>query len=126
MRVRVAVFAVLCVAACGGSDGSGVDGDKRIGELSDGERQELCEYMADVNGPERTITCSDAVQLEVGSDSVADCVAFLASIPMCPATVSLAESCTEALADMTDAQWCMNDLPDGCSQWQAAECIGRP
>ena len=118
---------LLWCAACGGS-GSGVDGGKRLSSLSDAEIRDICEYAIDVQGPERMIDCGGGVTLTVGGGSVDECIAGATEskteYPNCAATVDDYEACTEAFADVTDAQWCSDDItfPAACAPLFTAEC----
>jgi hypothetical protein len=116
----VVVFLSAGWAAACGSDGSGVSGDKQLVSLSTGEINDLCEYLVKVEGPERTVDCGNRVTITIGRGTVADCVLAvqdgLAQFPSCDATVDDAESCSEDLADITDAELCTNPtlLPRSC------------
>ena len=122
MSKLIFVGAFLCaglVAACGGG-GSGVSGSKTLVSLSDAEITDVCEYLVDLGGPERTVSCGGGVTLEVGGGSVVECsTGFKESRtadPSCAATVNDAESCGEDIADLSDAQLCSpsQSLPPSC------------
>jgi hypothetical protein len=122
--------AILWCAACGGDDGSGVDGGKKLVSLSDGEIMDLCQYYHDLAGPERTIDCGGGVMITVGGQTVAECTTSLKSsqmqFPNCQATVSQSEACSKAFADLTDAQLCSDQtpIPASCAPLFTAECGG--
>ena len=87
----------ISLAACGGSDGSGVDGDKTIVSMSASERTDFCEWAIDEQGGAGTVTTCGEVTITV--QSVADCVAsFDSFVASCTATVSQGETCVEAVA----------------------------
>jgi hypothetical protein len=118
---------LLGCAACGGS---GVDADKRVTALSDSEISDLCDYLADLAGPERTIVCDNGVPLHVGGRAAESaCVSSAASLdsdyPGCTTTVEQMETCAKARADLSDAQLCDFDLvvPE-CAPLHTPECGG--
>ena len=118
---------MMFVYACG-TDGSGVSGSKQLTALNAAEAADVCEYIADVVGPERTVMCADNVTVTYGFDAedLADCKADLSSIgtakPNCTATVGQAETCFEALAKMDP---CLDEaLPASCAIVFSAACVG--
>jgi hypothetical protein len=121
----VTVFAFACGG--GGSGGSGVDGGKRLVDLSDSEITELCEF-AFAADPEREITCSDGT-VTVGQASVAECVQeaneSAAAAPNCPVTVSQYEACISALGDQSDADLCEFNFPAACAPLLQEACLGE-
>ena len=125
--IAVAALVWTSAAACGGG-GSGVSGSKSLVSLGEGERMALCGYAVEVAGPERTIPCGDGFTVEVGPRPVAECVADLArrqtEFPSCTATVEDSETCTEDLAELTDAQWCAAALPTSCRVVLGDTCGG--
>lgn len=112
------VLGSALLVACSGGGGSGVSSSKTLVSLSDGEITDLCEYSADVVGPQQTIDCGGGQTVTIGDASVADCVADFQELqdenPSCAATVGNAEGCLEAIADSTDAQLC-SSLPAACA-----------
>jgi hypothetical protein len=121
-NIWLAAVLVWC-AACG--RGSGVDGDRRLVELSESEILDLCKYFADVEGPERTIDCGAFNVRRGGASSVSGCVsslgAFHSDYPGCEATVDQLEACVEAT---TDAHVCSGDRPPECAPLQTGSCSG--
>lgn len=121
---------ILWCAACGGDDGSGVSGDKKLTALSDAEMTSLCEYFGDLYGPKRTVDCGGGVTITVGGQPTAECVASLKEsqmqFPNCQATVAQGEDCAEALSKYTDQQLCSDttQLPAACAPLFSAECGG--
>jgi hypothetical protein len=121
------VSAVLCtgfVFACGGGSGS----DKKVIELSAGERQDACEEFVDILGPEREVACPDGpVTVGASAADVAECVSSLdelaAGAPNCTLTVSQYRSCIEAIADLSDDQICTGEeLPAACAPLLSESC----
>jgi hypothetical protein len=117
MSKRIIVAALLCAgltAACGG-DGSGVSRSKSLVSLSDGERTELCEYLADTV-EERVVNCGGGVVITSRARSVTSCVATHEALPAsCTATVGDAEDCSEDYAALTEQQLCADArLPAAC------------
>jgi hypothetical protein len=112
MNIKWLGSAFLCTGLlyCGGGSGgggggsSGVDQNKTIGELSDSELRDLCEYFADLQPtPERMITCTTPdgdITITFGSNpdelqaDIDECVSD--APPNCTATVGEAEACFEA------------------------------
>jgi hypothetical protein len=100
-----------------------------IASLNDGEIQKLCEYLTDLAGPDRTITCPGGDTIVVGGGRIAECLAELRQVkmlfPNCTATVSNVELCTEDLTELSDAAWCDDlPLPASCEPAATAECGG--
>lgn len=113
-------------AGCGG--GSGVSSGKQVVSLSDGEISDLCEYLVEVAGPNRTIDCGGGVTITIENDTVSECVADLeltATVATsCTATVGDVEDCIKDLADMSDADICADKpFPGSCAIWFSAECV---
>ena len=123
----VTVFAFACGG--GGGGGGGVDGGKRLVDLNDAEITSMCEYTAELQGPEREITCSDNTTVTVGGGTVAECVTEFnesqASAPNCPVTVSQYEACIEAFDAQSDAQLCEGELPAACAPLLQSACTGQ-
>jgi len=123
-------IAILWCAACGGDDGSGVSGGKKLVSLSQGEITDLCQYIADVYGPSRMVDCGNGQMITVGGKNVAECVADLTqsqtAYPNCAATVDNSEACAEALANFTDTQLCSDatQFPPACAVLFSADCGG--
>jgi len=126
----IAVF--LCsglVAACGGG-GSGVSGSTQLGKLTDSDITKLCEYLVDVVGPARTVTCSDGEVVMVGGGSVTACTTEFkedrTEFPNCTATVSNIENCIEDLSDASDQELCSDStaFPDACLPLLSSSCGG--
>ena len=98
MKFRFLIASVLLFAAACGSDGSGVDGDKRISALSTSEQKTLCEWQADELDAPREVSCGDG--RSIGFHDAATCErAFDRLSSKCAFTVDQYESCIEALAD---------------------------
>jgi hypothetical protein len=96
-RVRWQV-AVIALAACSssGSAGSGVDGNKKLVDLSAADKDALCAYAVQAEGAPRTVTCTGGVTLTLKDQ--AGCVAGFAQIgASCTATVGQAEGCFHAI-----------------------------
>ncbi|HWO26919.1 MAG TPA: hypothetical protein VNO30_49655 [Kofleriaceae bacterium] len=118
MSKRIVVAAFLCaglIAACGGSDGSGVERSKSLVSLNDDEITDLCEYFADVT-EKRVVDCGGGLTVTFQAKPVAECVADHQQIPAsCSATVGDAEDCNTDFADLTDEQLCSDGaLPASC------------
>ena len=131
MSKWIVMAAFLCtgLAACGGGGGSGVSGSKQLVSLSAAEVTDLCEYFVDLAGAERMVDCGGGLTITIGGGSVSECVIGLqetqGQFPGCTATVGNAESCMEALTDLTDAQLCSDGpLPTACQPLFNASCGG--
>ena len=99
--------------ACGGGSGSGVASSKAVVSLEDDEITSLCEYALDVIGAPRVIQCGEGLLVAVGktlSECVADIQEGQTEAPNCTATVGNTESCLEAIADVSDEDWCSDEL----------------
>ena len=98
---RFAPLFFVALAACGGGDSgsSGVDGSKKLIELSADERTQLCEFMVDAEGGAgNSKMCGDGITVTV--KSAADCVAGFGQFKAtCAATGDNAESCANAVGD---------------------------
>lgn len=105
----LAASAALLLCACGGSDGSGVDGGKALISLSAGEQMDLCEYIV-ASGPSEPVDCGDGVTAE--PTTVSECVADFSDFTAdCTATVAQAEACAEAIG----ADPCGDSFPAECA-----------
>jgi hypothetical protein len=97
MNITTKIIAGLALsfslAACGGSDGSGVDGSKQLGQLSGDERTDLCEFVIDAQGGAGSMHMCGEFTLTV--QTVAECADDLALLTGCTATVAQAEDCAE-------------------------------
>ncbi len=96
-KTVAATLLVLVLAACGGSENSGIDPGTPVRDLSVAEHQALCEWGVDLQGGPGERDCGDDPDVPV--PTVAECVAELAEYTDCSATVGDVESCTRALAD---------------------------
>lgn len=118
---------IVVLAACG--SGPGVDGDKRITALDDGEIHDLCDYIVELYGPSRTIDCGTGTITFGGLDAdvcFADMIAFQSRYPGCEATVDDKTACEEAIAHASDSQICNSDgeVPPVCAPVFTVECGG--
>jgi hypothetical protein len=117
--------------ACGGGSGGGdigVDGDKTLGSLSAAEARNVCEYLADLGGPARTVTCMDGttVMVEATTEAeIAECATDLEMVTdACTVTVAQAQACFDDLADLSDEEaFCSDDpqLPASCGPLFSSE-----
>jgi len=91
------VLGVL-VLGCG-EDSSGVDGSKRLLDLSATEQGDVCDYTSDVQGGYGSSkVCGDGITLSVKQRG--DCIANLeATVAGCAATVADLEACSEAVGE---------------------------
>jgi hypothetical protein len=129
--IASAFFCTGLVIACGGgsgSGGSGVSGSKKLVDLNSAEITDICEYLEDVAGPMRTITCPDGNTVTIDGN-VAECVMSVTesqtAAPNCMATVDNYEGCAEAIAALSDAELCdLSSLPAACAPLLSAECTG--
>ena len=100
---------IVMVAACGG----GVDGSKKLSELSAQEAKDACNELAE-DFPEKTVMCSAEVTITVGL-TAAECANETPAPAACTATVDEARACTEALYNQTMQQLCSDAaLPAAC------------
>jgi rubredoxin len=117
------VGAILLAAACGGDDGSGVDGGKKMSDLSDSEAQDVCMYAEDAQGGPRTVTC-DGEEFEFTPDDLECENATADEIPAsCDMTVDEYEDCVDDLADLDPCD-ANPDLPSSCDKLFSAACQG--
>jgi hypothetical protein len=139
----LAAFACTGLMYCGGGSGggggaSGVDRNKTIAELSDGEAMDLCEFIGNSIPDERTIDCGDGNTITVGIDpaerdeQIAECTAEVSNLPDCTATVGDAEDCANGQEDfnsLSDDELCdiftgMTDPPEPPAACNALEDPG--
>jgi hypothetical protein len=122
MRIKwiASAFVISGLAfACGGGSGGGgnigVDGDKTLGELNATEARNVCEYLADAQGPARTVTCMDGSTHTVTAPSeaqLAECATELEMVDAaCTVTVAQAQACFDAIADLSDEEAFCTDGP---------------
>jgi len=133
MSIKWIASAFVCTGlafACGGGSngGSGVSGSKQLGALNATDARKVCEYIADLQGPARTVTCMDGTTVQVNAATEADiqdCATGLEAVSdACTATVGQAEDCFEAIAALSDEDQFCNDtaLPAVCAPILAQEC----
>ena len=92
------IAALVACADSGSSSGSGIDGSKKLTELSASEREDLCAYMFEAEGGAHSKTCGDGITISVRS--AAECAAGFANLSAsCTATVGGAEDCSEAAGE---------------------------
>jgi len=123
----VAAFMITgLVFACGGGKGgglgSGVQGTKKVIDLTPAEIDSLCAYISAVF-PEHTATCTDG-PLTIGTTK-AKCISTSpnkTAAPGCLATVDQSESCAEDFGAETDAQVCANTIPAACAPLFTTAC----
>jgi hypothetical protein len=120
--IGVAVASMALAFACGGGSGGGgpgVSGSKKIIELSPAETEDVCDFLADLLGPEREIDCGEGATVRVGGADAAECVAEFSDLqsnaPDCMLTVGQYETCIRAIGAMTDSQWCSQMFPSECA-----------
>lgn len=91
------LFGSLLIACS--DDSSGVEGSKKLAELSASESGDLCDYTADVQGGYgASKLCGDGLTITVKSREA--CIANIeATVASCTATVENAEACAEAVGD---------------------------
>jgi hypothetical protein len=94
---------VALFAACGGSSGSGVDGDLKVIDLTSSELDDECAYLFDTY-PSKTVDCGGGDMTTIGETSVAECEASApteADAPDCDATVADTEDCLDYIYNNT-------------------------
>lgn len=107
----VSVTAAMFFTGCGG----GVDGDKKLSELSVAESKDACLELAG-DFPEKTVDCGMGVTITIGL-TAAECNDQDAAPATCTATVDDARACTEDIYNQSDADLCMDKpLPASCSK----------
>lgn len=122
------LLSVVTVGACGGGGGSGGDGSgipssTLLKDITVAQSTQLCHYAADVF-PERSVTCDSQAET-IGINDATDCTDSdpLEVADTCTATVGDAESCFEALGNLSDAEWCMLSAePAACARFNADTC----
>ena len=113
-------------------NGSGVDPNKRVVDMTAADFQKFCEWGTALQGPQRTVNCPSGSTTTRGtSQPVATCVSsgqdFASGHPNCESTVGEYEACLEAIVAETDAQACSGSLPaacDGIATNQSTNCGG--
>ncbi len=110
-NVMMISMVTLGLAACGGG-GSGVSANKQIGDLSDDERTQVCDWLGglEVDNSECATGTTSSSTLTGGG-----CEAFLVTLGTCDLTVGNIEECNLALADDP----CSSALPPECSEYFA-------
>jgi hypothetical protein len=114
------VFA--CGAGKGGGLGSGVQGNKKVIDLTPAEIDSLCAYISAVF-PEKTVTCTDGPTTP--GTTKADCISTSfnkTTAPGCTVTVDQSEACAEAFGAETDAQICAGTIPTACTPLFSTAC----
>jgi hypothetical protein len=113
----VSILTAMALAACGGDDG--VDGSKKLSELSVAENKDACLELAE-DYPEKTVDCGDGATLTVGLTAT-ECNDQQVAPATCTATVDEARACTADIYNQSNADLCMDKpLPASCSK--LAEC----
>jgi hypothetical protein len=111
--------------ACGADTGSGVDGDKKLPDLTADEIKKLCAYNAAVF-PDRDAACPSGTTKPTGVDEQV-CIEVTTrkqtEKPNCAETVSDDEACSVALGKLTDAQICDLTVPEECAPGLTDECL---
>jgi hypothetical protein len=132
--IASAFFCTGLVIACGGGGGggggSGVSGSKQLVDLNDAEITDICEYLADLAGAPRMVTC-DGETLTIEAQSVAECSAGINGnidmFPDCAATVDNFEGCAEAIDGLSDDGICAlfggGALPAACTALSGPGCV---
>jgi hypothetical protein len=107
----VSITVAMVLGACGG----GVDGDKKLSELSVSENKDACLELAG-DYPEKTVDCGNGVTLTVGL-TAAECNDQEVAPATCTATVDDARACTADIYNQSNADLCMDKpLPASCSK----------
>ncbi len=95
--VLLSSIALSSAAGCSDDSASGVDGSKQLGELSENELRQFCEWSTETNGGAETVVqCEE--DLTVTTLSVDECMDSYAGLAECTATVSEWEACIEDMA----------------------------
>jgi hypothetical protein len=108
---------VVAIVGCGGGSGSGIDGNKKLADLTVAELNEECNYAYETY-PEVTITCPDGSTKHKGQTGTqsTDCAATKNDVPAtCPVTVSQVETCFADSYDESDAAVCAGTVPPSCA-----------
>jgi hypothetical protein len=109
----VSILAAMALTACGGDDG--VDGSKKLSELTVAESKDACLDLA-ADYPEKTIDCGDGLTLTVGI-TAAECNDQQTAPATCTATVDDSRACTADVYNQSDADLCSDKpLPASCSK----------
>jgi hypothetical protein len=112
----LSVLSAMVIAACGG----GIDGSKKLSELTLEETKDACLELVD-DYPEKTVDCGGGVTITVGF-TTAECNDNSVAPATCTATVDDARDCTEQLYNNTANTICMDKpLPASCMKLQACE-----
>lgn len=110
----VSVMAAMLFTACGG----GVDGDKKLSELSVEESKDAClELQGDF--PEKTVDCGGGVTVTVGL-TAAECNDQTTAPTTCTATVDDVRDCTSQLYN--DKTLLCEDKPLPASCMKLVQC----
>ena len=127
--IRTAVAAIAIGAAilsgCSSSSStasagaSGVVGSKKLVDLTDAEKKQLCDWQASMNGGYGHVTaCGDAGVTSVNS-TAAECSRGILTLPAtCTAVVSQAEDCIIVLSKDV----CIHSTSGACAPLFTPEC----
>jgi hypothetical protein len=122
------LFVGLVVACGGGGSGSGVNGSKRLADLTASESNTECNYLFDTY-PLVTVECPGGTTITKGEDPTdrsTDCNGTTGVPPGCTVTVGQAESCIADIYHESDAALCSTSTapPTSCAPLFSAACQG--
>ena len=105
------MVAAVLFTACGG----GVDGSKKLSELSTAESKDACQEMVE-DFPEKTVMCEGGFTLKVGVPA-SKCTDAGPAPTTCTATVDDARQCNSDIYNQSDADLCSDKpLPASCAK----------
>lgn len=99
--------ALVALTACGG--GSGVSSSKQLGDLSEDEKSDLCDWMTTLE----VDTSECATTTGTTATTLGQCTETLGLMGTCDLTVGQVEECYNALADDP----CSAALPPECNEY---------
>jgi len=107
--MRKTLIVALAAACSGGGSGSGVDGNKKLADLTASEANAECNFLFDTY-PQVTVSCPDGTSTTKGEDPTrraTECNKGTAGVPAgCTVTIDQFEACVADLYHETDAARC--------------------
>jgi hypothetical protein len=104
----------MAVFACGGGsggEGSGISASTPVADFSADQDQDMCGYIIELAGPERTVDCGDGVTITLGGEEIASCLDDLETFSACGLLAGDVEGCAEAISAIPDQNFCTQQTP---------------
>jgi hypothetical protein len=110
------ILAAMLFTACGG----GVDGGKKLSELSAAESKDACLELVD-DYPEKMVDCGGGVTITIGL-TASECNDNTTAPATCTATVDDVRDCTSQLYNDKTLLCEDKPLPASCMKLQTGNC----